>query len=228
MVRRVALLVLASSSLSAVALVACVGDDPTPSNPSSEDAAVSTDAAIDVAPDASDDVGAPSEDASVDAGPESPYWIFMTSDTYDGAGVGGLAGADLKCQAIADAHDFPGSYKAWLSDSATHRTARIKGDGPWKRVDGTLVFEDLLHMSAGVPLASVDKTADNVSSNTSSFWSGSTRIGESRSDNCLDWTSNASSEKGETGDATSLEVTWDTKNATPCSDHVALVCLRAD
>src|SRR5207248_2675590 len=41
--------------------------------------------------------------------------VFVTSVMYDG-NLGGLAGADAKCQARATAASLSGTYKAWLSD----------------------------------------------------------------------------------------------------------------
>ena len=40
--------------------------------------------------------------------------IFVTSETYTG-NLGGLAGADNHCQALATAAKIKGTYKAWLS-----------------------------------------------------------------------------------------------------------------
>lgn len=226
MVRSVAVFVFASISLSAVALIACVGDDPvlasSPSNDAGVDAATSLDSGVVETP--------PSEDAGVDAETANPYWVFMTSDKYDGIQVKGLAGADSYCQNIADAHRFPGSYKAWLSDSSTIRSARFRGKGPWKLIDGTTVFSDLDHMREGVPLVPVDRTVDNSSSDTSSFWSG-TALPDAGVVNCNNWTNNLPTSKGESGDAhftDGAKSDWDAREASPCSDTKHLLCLRAD
>ena len=43
-------------------------------------------------------------------------YVFVTSQTFTG-NLGGIAGADQKCQDLADAAGLPGIYKAWLADS---------------------------------------------------------------------------------------------------------------
>lgn len=65
--------------------------------------------------------------------------IFITSTRYDG-NLGGLAGADAKCQARADAANLGGTWKAWLSDSTTSASSRlIKDTGPYKLLNGTVI-----------------------------------------------------------------------------------------
>ncbi|MEA3439157.1 MAG: hypothetical protein U9R58_02640 [Chloroflexota bacterium] len=50
------------------------------------------------------------------AGASESKTVFITSQAFNGA-LGGLDGADDKCQAAADAAGLGGTYKAWLSDS---------------------------------------------------------------------------------------------------------------
>jgi hypothetical protein len=53
-----------------------------------------------------------------------PLIVFVTSATYDGA-LGGLAGADAKCQLLANQAGLVGIYKAWLSDSTQSPSSRF-------------------------------------------------------------------------------------------------------
>jgi hypothetical protein len=46
-----------------------------------------------------------------------PKKVFVTSQTYSG-NLGGLAGADAKCQQLANAAGLTGTFKAWLSDQS--------------------------------------------------------------------------------------------------------------
>ncbi|MCA9638830.1 MAG: DUF4215 domain-containing protein, partial [Myxococcales bacterium] len=50
--------------------------------------------------------------------------VFVTDETYNGA-LGGLAGADQKCQASASAANLPGSYYAWVSASDGSPSSRF-------------------------------------------------------------------------------------------------------
>ncbi len=52
-------------------------------------------------------------------------FAFVTSTTYQGAQVGGLAGADASCQALAVLAGLPGSYRAWLSDGVASPATRF-------------------------------------------------------------------------------------------------------
>jgi len=50
--------------------------------------------------------------------------VFVSSALYTGD-LGGLAGADAKCQALADAAAIGGTYKAWLSDDTVSAADRF-------------------------------------------------------------------------------------------------------
>ena len=84
--------------------------------------------------------------------------VFTTSLKYDG-NLGGLAGADAKCQARAVAAALPGTYKAWLSDSAASPSTRFaKATIPYRLVDGTLVANNFTDLTDGSIAAGLDKT----------------------------------------------------------------------
>src|SRR6187401_2282495 len=51
--------------------------------------------------------------------------VFVPDQTYVGGLLGGLAGADMKCEARAAAAGLAGTYKAWLSDQTKSATARL-------------------------------------------------------------------------------------------------------
>ncbi|MDO8498294.1 MAG: DUF1554 domain-containing protein [bacterium] len=54
--------------------------------------------------------------------------VFVTSTTYNG-NLGGLSGADAKCQERANVAGLTGTYKAWLSDSQTSAAYRLNHFG---------------------------------------------------------------------------------------------------
>ena len=59
-------------------------------------------------------------------------FAFVTSARYQGGALGGLPGADVRCQDLAQAAGLPGSYRAWLSDGAASPASRFtKGDLPY-------------------------------------------------------------------------------------------------
>jgi hypothetical protein len=66
-----------------------------------------------------------------------PKIAFVTSTLYTG-NLGGLNGADQKCNERAKAGSQPGTYRAWLSDDSQSPSTRfsMKG-GPIRLVDGS-------------------------------------------------------------------------------------------
>ena len=69
--------------------------------------------------------------------------FFLTSQgPGDGGNLGGLAGADAHCNALANAAGLPGDdWVAYLSAGGTDARDRI-GAGPWHNVAGALIAED--------------------------------------------------------------------------------------
>ena len=68
--------------------------------------------------------------------------VFLSSAVYDGA-MGGLDGADAKCQALAAAAGLPGTFRAWLSDSTGSPSTRFtQSTLRYVRVDGVKVADD--------------------------------------------------------------------------------------
>ncbi|MFO0674362.1 MAG: DUF1554 domain-containing protein [Polyangiaceae bacterium] len=71
---------------------------------------------------------------------EKGHRIFLTSTVYDG-NLGGLAGADAKCQARADAASLGGTWKAILSTRTVDARDHVDGTVPRYNVDGTRVMK---------------------------------------------------------------------------------------
>ena len=72
----------------------------------------------------------------------TPKRVFVTSSTFDG-NLGGLAGADVKCQGAATTAGLPGTFRAWLSDSTTSASARLTHSAlPYALVNDVQVADD--------------------------------------------------------------------------------------
>lgn len=75
--------------------------------------------------------------------------IFLTSQSFN-ANLGGLVGADLKCQTAATNAGFVGTFKAWLSDDGTAANARLThSPAPYIRTDGTIIAESWIDLTDG-------------------------------------------------------------------------------
>lgn len=71
---------------------------------------------------------------------EDPKLAFVTSTLYTG-NLGGVSGADAKCQERAKAANLSGTFKAWISDNAsnTPNSRFTFAGGPIKLVTGTVI-----------------------------------------------------------------------------------------
>lgn len=80
------------------------------------------------------------------AAQKQPMSFFVTSvGKGDGANLGGLAGADAHCAALAKAANAPGDWKAYLStQGAGAVSARDRiGKGPWHNFRGQVISADI-------------------------------------------------------------------------------------
>jgi hypothetical protein len=71
--------------------------------------------------------------------------IFVTSQSWNG-NLGGVSGADSKCQVLADDAELDGTFKAWISQSVSSSPAQSWSpptlDLPYYLVDGTTKVAD--------------------------------------------------------------------------------------
>ena len=122
--------------------------------------------------------------------------VFASSERYDG-NLGGLAGADAKCQALADAAEvynprLIGTFKAWLSDSTAGPATRFTHSPfPYVLVNGTQVADnwaDLTDGSLDSPI-NVTEQGDTVPTGyPARVWTGTGTNGTASSSNCGNWT----------------------------------------
>ena len=102
--------------------------------------------------------------------------VFVTSGEFNG-NLGGLAGADAKCQAAADASALtPGTYTAWLSITSSNARDRVtQSAGPYIRTDGQTIasdFTDLTDCTGGNCLQNPINRDENAATNNNSVWTG--------------------------------------------------------
>jgi hypothetical protein len=84
--------------------------------------------------------------------------VFISSSKFTGR-LGGILGADAKCQAHARAAKLPGTYKAWISDSSGSSPARsfTRSRVPYRLVDGTLVADNWDDLTDGTLDAQISR-----------------------------------------------------------------------
>ena len=137
---------------------------------------------------------------------EPAMTFFITSvGSGDGANLGGVAGADRHCQALAEAAGSEGvtwrAYLSTLGPPVEHARDRI-GSGPWYNVNGVMVAESVEHLHGEnnnlTKETVLTENGDMVKGRgdqlnmhdiiTGSNLDGSAFMGDGY-DNCDDWTS---------------------------------------
>lgn len=115
--------------------------------------------------------------------------IFKTGTQYNG-NLGGLAGADQKCQIKANAASLGGVWRAWLSDGNSSASARLNHfNGPYILLDRSVVADNWTDLTDNTLKRNINITELGNSDNYwTSVWTGTDPFGNSTSKNCLNWT----------------------------------------
>src|SRR5262245_22686016 len=138
-----------------------------------------------------------------------PRTAFVTSGTFNG-NLGGLEGADEKCQAAADAVTLPGVYKAWLSDDSAapvmrfnvplgpiHDTLGATIAGSWGDLTDGSLNRAIQLTESGTPVAGIN-----------TVWTATGTDGSRRADNCENWTDGTASAEAHAGAANFADANW--------------------
>ena len=100
--------------------------------------------------------------------PRNPMTFFVTSvGSGKGADLGGLAGADRHCNALASAVGAGGrNWRAYLSQQATPTVPAVNardriGKGPWQNAKGVVVATDVAQLHAANNLTKATTLNEN-------------------------------------------------------------------
>lgn len=167
------------------------------------------------------DAGGDAQDASdgeADAG-KSQLSFFVTSDTSATGDLGGIPGADARCQRLAEAagagdHTWRAYLSAENNGSPIHARDRI-GDGPWYNALGVQVAADVdaLHAKDGDAELFVNEKGEKINGqwegsptpNEHDILTGSDATGRvAAGKTCSDWTSSASGQTALVGHSDGL------------------------
>jgi TolB-like protein len=173
--------------------------------------------------------------------------VFVSSARYTG-NLGGVAGADAKCQQLAEAAGLPGTYKAWLSDKTSSPAATFtRWNGPYVLVDGTKVASNWLGLTERFHFVPINISETGQDAGKSFQWTntgssggpGPGRVtrdmlestwgpGEAsiratvRDGSCQNWTSsNGDLYDGLYGNSIGMGVEWTYDIASPTSAQIA-------
>ncbi len=160
--------------------------------------------------------------------------VFVTSVSFNG-NLGGLTGADDKCQAEADgsASIVPsGTYLAWLSDGTDSPDTRFtKSAHPYVLPDGTKIAEDFTDLTDGSILHAINIDPTGEPFGLQRFWTGTNADGTTAGyvNLCDKWTTEGprTTFRGISGTGTRTDKSWSTQyGSMECSEFASLVCFQ--
>jgi len=157
--------------------------------------------------------------------------LFVSSETYTGD-LGGLAGADATCQALADGAKLPstGRFRAWLSDGENSPLTRF---GP--PLEGAFILPNGTQVAAS--WAGLISNADlNSTINVNELkvqvpkphrvWSNTGADGSSLEGlDCNGWSVGDDSAKGSYGNLAAQDVEWTDSSSLQCNKYYRLYCV---
>ena len=159
--------------------------------------------------------------------------VFVTSAQFNG-NLGGLTGADDKCQAEANgpASIVPsGTYLAWLSDGTDSPDTRFtKSSHPYVLPDGTKIAEDYTDLTDGQILHPINIDPTGKALGLRKFWTGTNADGTSSDQlvTCDGWTADPLINFHGRAGVTNLKSTlWSTRRARiSCARINPLICFQ--
>lgn len=212
-----------------------------------DDAAIVTEASVDAlfAPpvDAATDANAPVDaaaDAVVDAPPgalvgcrgqiDCERTVFVSSTEVTG-NLGGLAGADARCQALANASKEPRvkgrAFLAWLSTSPSSPATRfVRGTRPYVRVDGVSIANLWSELVSGGLRGGISLDETGVPRSGAAWTATSSQNAVFQGSSCADWTSAGFLERGGTGNVGGSGNGWSGGGDQPCVQVARLYCFE--
>jgi hypothetical protein len=152
--------------------------------------------------------------------------VFLSSIAYDG-NLGGLAGADAKCQALATAAGLTGTFKAWLSSSFVAAKDRVTGSGPWVRVDGVRIADDRADLLDGTLAVPINVNEQGAYVGNELVWTDTQPDGTILpAVSCSDWGNNGAAANGFVGRAASAANHWTSYASRTCDNLLRLYCFE--
>jgi hypothetical protein len=119
-------------------------------------------------------------------------------------GKSGLEAADAICNTLALEAGLTGAFKAWLSSETVNAKDRFTGNGPWIRLDGVKIADNLLDLTDGSLFSAITITEEGDYIYLP-VWTGTKADGTSLAGyHCSNWTdgtSTFSSSGGRSSDA---------------------------
>lgn len=167
-----------------------------------------------------------------DATPHPPKRVFVTSSSSTG-NIGGLEGADERCNTLAKSAGLDGTWLAWLSTPNVNAIDRLPHLGSYELLDGTVVVTSKQQLTSGRIEHAIDMTENKERlTKNRGVWTG-TRGNGTADATCNGWTTDSALVLGTLASAIASDVGW-TKGAPQgghpdnweCNTVVGLYCFE--
>jgi cysteine-rich repeat protein len=178
-----------------------------------------------------DDANMVDNDACTNACKVVGLRAFVSSTLYNGQ-LGGLAGADLKCQSLATTANLGGTWMAWLSDGAVGPSVRfITKNGPkaYIRIDGKIIANNWADLTSKNLLQAIDITEKNqAGGDTTRVWTNTKIDGTPNSGDkhCGIWLVANNGTNGFFGRRNAVDAKWSIDTEEGCGTTKHLYCFE--
>lgn len=145
-----------------------------------------------------EETDANTSDASDAADASRTYRAFASSGLYNG-NLGGVAGADAKCQTLATNQGLTGTFKAWISVAGSNAADRITSPGPWVLPNGAIVAKTRAQLASGALDTPPDRDEKNAALPDAEdrVWTATAPNGTHAGPDCNGWTGGGNGLVGE-------------------------------
>ena len=157
--------------------------------------------------------------------------VFVTSEVYQGFALGGLYGADQRCQSLAAKAELPRflTFKAWLSTPTMPAADRlIHSPGRYLLVNGLVVAQNWEALTSGA-IENAIMVDESSQTRESGVWTGTLVNGQPAlgSEFCKDWDDDSGLLKfGGTGLSMNTDSAWSFFDQGPCGSELRLYCIE--
>lgn len=156
---------------------------------------------------------------------------FITSEIFDGA-LGGVSGADAKCQSAADATELGGTWKAWIATESISSTPAARftpSPSGYELLDGRMLGGTSLDEFPASLLTQLntDENGQGVAGR-SLVWTGLRQNGlpYELTSRCQEWTSNSPNDRGSAGTTSLTNFSWTITETPSCDLQFRLYCFE--
>lgn len=160
-------------------------------------------------------------------------YVFVTSGSWTGKELGGVAGADQRCNDAAMTNKALGGrkFRAWLSEDGKDAITRIGASNvPYVRLDSVQVAPNVMQFTTGTLASSIDVTeagdpagAPGICS-ANAVWTGTMADGTLALDNCMGWS--GAGALGRIGGFSSNGAEWTDCDTLLCGMPARLYCVQ--